>query len=133
MMMKRQPRRAANYRRWWRPASAFMCSVGNRDFLLGKRFARDTGCTLIGDTHVLTVGERRLLLMHGDTLCDDKAHKRYRLGRSLLIPALAAFMPLARRRNLAAWMQEQSSSSRQPVKISKQTAIFSLRQNRCQL
>ena len=105
---------------------------GNRDFLLGKRFARDTGCTLIGDTHVLTVGERRLLLMHGDTLCDDKAHKRYRLGRSLLIPALAAFMPLARRRNLAAWMQEQSSSSRQPVKISKQTAIFSLRQNRCQ-
>ena len=41
-------------------------------------------------------------------------------------------MPLARRRNLAAWMQEQSSSSRQPVKISKQTAIFSLRQNRCQ-
>ena len=102
MMMKRQPRRAANYRRWWRPASAFMCSVATAIFLLGKRFARDTGCTLIGDTHVLTVGERRLLLMHGDTLCDDKAHKRYRLGRSLLIPALAAFMPLARRRNLAA-------------------------------
>ena len=105
---------------------------GNRDFLLGKRFARDTGCTLIGDTHVLTVGKRRLLLMHGDTLCGDNAHKRYRLGRSILIPALAALMPLVQRRKLAVWMQEQSRRRRQPTKISKQTATFSLRQNRCQ-
>ena len=44
---------------------------GNRDFLLGEEFARQTGATLLPDEHLLTRQPGRLLLMHGDQLCTD--------------------------------------------------------------
>ena len=40
---------------------------GNRDFLVGERFARETGARLLEDPAL--VGDT--LLMHGDTLCTD--------------------------------------------------------------
>ncbi len=46
---------------------------GNRDFLLGKRFARESGMTLLPEEKVLEVYGRRVLIMHGDTLCTDDA------------------------------------------------------------
>lgn len=44
---------------------------GNRDFLLGERFARETGCRLIEDPIVIDLYGTPVLLMHGDTLCTD--------------------------------------------------------------
>lgn len=44
---------------------------GNRDFLLGERFAGETGCTLLDDPGVIDLCGRRTLLMHGDSLCTD--------------------------------------------------------------
>ena len=44
---------------------------GNRDFLLGKRFARESGMTLLPEEKVLELYGRRVLIMHGDTLCTD--------------------------------------------------------------
>ena len=44
---------------------------GNRDFLLGSRFERDTGCRLIEDPTVIDLYGTPVLLMHGDTLCTD--------------------------------------------------------------
>lgn len=44
---------------------------GNRDFLLGARFARETGCHLIEDPTVIDLYGTPVLLMHGDTLCTD--------------------------------------------------------------
>lgn len=46
---------------------------GNRDFLLGKRFARESGMTLLPEEKVLELYGRRVLIMHGDTLCTDDA------------------------------------------------------------
>jgi UDP-2,3-diacylglucosamine hydrolase len=43
---------------------------GNRDFLMGERFAAATGAELLADPSILDVGERTLV-MHGDTLCTD--------------------------------------------------------------
>jgi UDP-2,3-diacylglucosamine hydrolase len=52
---------------------------GNRDFLIGERFARDAGLTLLPDPAQITLGEQRILLMHGDTLCtDDVAYQAFR-------------------------------------------------------
>ncbi len=52
---------------------------GNRDFLLGPRFARETGCTLLADPTVIDLYGRRTLLMHGDSLCtDDREYQRLR-------------------------------------------------------
>jgi len=44
---------------------------GNRDFLLGERFARNSGATLLNDPTVIDLYGRQTLLMHGDTLCTD--------------------------------------------------------------
>lgn len=44
---------------------------GNRDFLLGPRFERETGCRLIEDPTVIDLYGVPVLLMHGDTLCTD--------------------------------------------------------------
>ena len=44
---------------------------GNRDFLLGKRFAAKAGAVLLGDEHIIEYHGQRALVMHGDSLCTD--------------------------------------------------------------
>jgi UDP-2,3-diacylglucosamine hydrolase len=52
---------------------------GNRDFLIGDGFAAASGCTLLEDPTVIELHGRRVLLMHGDTLCtDDKEYQAFR-------------------------------------------------------
>ena len=52
---------------------------GNRDFLVGEKFADECGIQLISDEHILKVGQRQVLLMHGDSLCiDDLSHQKFR-------------------------------------------------------
>jgi len=52
---------------------------GNRDFLIGERFAVETGLIILPDPTLITVGDQRLLLLHGDTLCtDDVAYQQFR-------------------------------------------------------
>jgi UDP-2,3-diacylglucosamine hydrolase len=73
---------------------------GNRDFLLGPDFARDTGARLLADPAVLLLGGEPTLLMHGDQLCtDDEAYQAFR--RQVRDPAwIESFLaqPLAARR-----------------------------------
>ncbi|NOQ93732.1 MAG: UDP-2,3-diacylglucosamine diphosphatase [Methylophaga sp.] len=53
--------------------------VGNRDFMMGKRFAQRAGCELLDDSCIINLYGTKTLLLHGDTLCiDDKAYQRYR-------------------------------------------------------
>lgn len=42
---------------------------GNRDFLIGEQFARETGCQLLDDPTIVELYGHKVLLMHGDTLC----------------------------------------------------------------
>ena len=42
---------------------------GNHDFGIGKRFAKETGITLIKDCTMLRVGKNNILLCHGDVFC----------------------------------------------------------------
>jgi len=52
---------------------------GNRDFLLGERFAREAGMTLLPDPSVIDLYGTPTLLMHGDSLCtDDAAYQAFR-------------------------------------------------------
>lgn len=55
---------------------------GNRDFLLGERFAEQTGCSLLPDPCVTILGGVKTLLMHGDLLCSDDLE--YQEARKLL-------------------------------------------------
>jgi UDP-2,3-diacylglucosamine hydrolase len=52
---------------------------GNRDFLLGERFAKACGATLLPDAVVHDVHGTPTLIMHGDQLCtDDVDYQRFR-------------------------------------------------------
>ena len=52
---------------------------GNRDFLIGKKFAKACGMTLLPTYHVIDLYGTPTLLCHGDTLCvDDVKYQQYR-------------------------------------------------------
>ena len=76
---------------------------GNRDFLIGKKFATDTGITLLADPTVVTIYEKKLLLMHGDLLCinDIKYQNFRRKAQSKVFQTRILAMPLWSRRLLA--------------------------------
>lgn len=64
---------------------------GNRDFAIGKRFARETGCTLLPDEQLVDLYGERALVLHGDTLCTgDTAYQKFR--RRIRNPAVLAIM-----------------------------------------
>lgn len=53
---------------------------GNRDFLLGNRFAEATGITLLDDYTVIDLYGSPTLLTHGDLLCtDDLPYQTFRV------------------------------------------------------
>jgi UDP-2,3-diacylglucosamine hydrolase len=86
---------------------------GNRDFLLGKRFARETGVTLLPDYAVITSGDKRFLLCHGDTLClDDVDYIKFRRKvRNPIYSWVLVHMPLKVRQNLAANWRAKSMAA----------------------
>jgi UDP-2,3-diacylglucosamine hydrolase len=83
---------------------------GNRDFLIGKRFCRETGVELLNDGTLIDVYGRRVLLMHGDLLCtDDHAYQRLRrIVRNPIVQFVLRRLSLRRRQRLAERMREGS-------------------------
>jgi UDP-2,3-diacylglucosamine hydrolase len=52
---------------------------GNRDFLIGSRFAEQTGITLLDEPLLIDLYGTTTLLMHGDSLCiDDHKYMAFR-------------------------------------------------------
>ncbi len=81
---------------------------GNRDFLIGERFARESGCSLLPSGTVVNLAGQDTLLMHGDELCtDDVDYQKMRttLGsRGWQHEFLAK--PLTERRKVACVLRE---------------------------
>ncbi len=90
---------------------------GNRDFLLGERFARATGATLLPDFIVVDAGGTRTLLCHGDELCTgDVEYQHYRARmRSPDTQARLLRLPYAVRR-LIAWSLRRRSRNDKALK-----------------
>ncbi|GAB1257392.1 UDP-2,3-diacylglucosamine diphosphatase [Aurantivibrio plasticivorans] len=52
---------------------------GNRDFLVGESFAKNSGTTLLSDPHILIHEGKKYLLAHGDAYCTaDTAYQSFR-------------------------------------------------------
>ncbi len=52
---------------------------GNRDFLIGESFAKETGCQILHDPYVIDLFGEKVLLSHGDIFCtDDKEYQLFR-------------------------------------------------------
>ena len=76
---------------------------GNRDFLLGRDFAENTGCRLLADPVIAELDGERVLVTHGDALCtDDRAYQELRsIVRTPQWQRRFLSLPLPRRELLA--------------------------------
>ena len=83
---------------------------GNRDFLLGERFASAAGVQLLPESVVINLAGEPVLLLHGDTLCtDDRDYQAFRAQvRTPAWQAQLLALPLAQRRILAAQLRDSS-------------------------
>ena len=84
--------------------------AGNRDFLLGEDFAARVGLTLLHEPHALQLGQSRVLLLHGDSLCtDDHDYQAFRaMVRNPQWQAEFLAKPLPERRQIAAQLRRDS-------------------------
>ncbi len=94
---------------------------GNRDFLIGERFAAAAGVRLLPESEAIDLYGEPVLLLHGDTLCtDDTAYQAFRAQvRDPAWQARLLELPLAQRRALAGQLRETSQQATQL----KETAI----------
>jgi UDP-2,3-diacylglucosamine hydrolase len=93
----------ASLRRLTSAGVALYFMHGNRDFLLGRRFAAETGGSLLTDPTMVEWHGRRALLSHGDALCtDDEPYQRLRaLVREPIWQAQFLALSVAQRQALA--------------------------------
>lgn len=85
---------------------------GNRDFLIQSGFAKDTSARLIADPTLIELAGKKVLLMHGDSLCtQDVEYMAFRgQVRNLAWQQTILALPLAQRRLMAAEMRKKSMS-----------------------
>ena len=88
---------------------------GNRDFLIGARFARESGMQLLSDPTLIDLYGSSTLLMHGDTLCtDDVEYQRFRaMVRNPAIQQAFLAKPLAERVTTAQGFRGESERAKQ--------------------
>lgn len=91
---------------------------GNRDFMVGRRFARQAGVILLPEHKVIDLYGERTLIMHGDTLCiDDAGYQRYRrITRWGWLQWLFLRLPLTFRMSIADGIRSKSAQSKE-VKV----------------
>jgi UDP-2,3-diacylglucosamine hydrolase len=87
---------------------------GNRDFLIGARFAAEAKLTILPDPTKIVVGTKSMLLLHGDTLCtDDIAYQQFRRqARSPGWQSTVLAKPYTERVALAATIRDRSDTEK---------------------
>ncbi|KPK35046.1 MAG: UDP-2,3-diacylglucosamine hydrolase [Betaproteobacteria bacterium SG8_40] len=87
---------------------------GNRDFLIGPRFAKAAGVQLLPDPYTVTLYGTPTLLMHGDTLCtDDVGYQEFRkVVRNPEWQAEFLAKPVAERIELARTVRAESEQAK---------------------
>lgn len=104
---------AARLRHYALGGAAVFLMHGNRDFLLGERFAEAALATLLPDPTTIDLYGEPTLLMHGDILCTrDVDYQQFRtLTRAARWQADWLAHPLEERRRLAAGLREMSADA----------------------
>ena len=83
---------------------------GNRDFMIGEKFAEETGVTILADPCPAELYGKRVLLSHGDALCvDDVEYQQVRaMTRNPEWQAMMLAKPLEERLAIAKHARAQS-------------------------
>ena len=101
------------------PATFFI--HGNRDFLIGEAFAKETGITILPDPYTLNINDQKIVISHGDFLCtDDVDYITFRNQvRSDEWQSDFLNKPIAEREEIAASMRDasQEATVEKPITI----------------
>jgi UDP-2,3-diacylglucosamine hydrolase len=86
---------------------------GNRDFLLGKKYAKACGMQLLPEIDLINLYGKPVVIMHGDTLCTrDIAYQAFRKkSRSWWWQTIIKNLPLFVRRKIAENYRIKSASA----------------------
>ena len=115
---------------------------GNRDFLLGAKFAAEANCVVWeDDATAAEIGGRKFLLAHGDHLLDDPHYLRYRgRVRGRLFSFFANALPGGARMRIARVMRSFSrggkDAGRTPTgefRFNRQAAELEMRGAGCEI
>jgi len=113
---------------------------GNRDYLIGKKFAQSCGMILLNEKTVISLYGKTTLLMHGDLLCtDDHAYQKYRrIMFSPIIKKICVLPPLWLRRKIAKKLRKVSQDSNSIksmdiMDVSNDSVIGALRESQAEL
>ena len=103
---------------------------GNRDFLLGEKFVRETGCILVKDPCLIKLYASKVLITHGDIFCtQDISHIKFR--KYAYNPAYNNFflkLPLCLRKLIARLLRINSRNKQKKLRIhsEKQVSVKSM-------
>lgn len=110
---------------------------GNRDFLLGESFMRQSKMKPILEPEVIELGKSRIVLVHGDRYCTrDRMHQWFRrLTRNAWFSRLFLKIPKAWRLKLVARvreysMQQMKQRSTQQMQVVPQRLLSHLKQQK---
>jgi len=103
---------------------------GNRDFLFGDKGALRLGASVIRDPSIITLGEQRVALLHGDSMCtDDLEYQDFRvMVRGEHWQTGFLHKSLIERKNIATGLRKQSKAnmrhkSMDIMDVNRQTVI----------
>lgn len=88
---------------------------GNRDFLVGEKFCRDSGCKLLTDPYKINLYGREVLLTHGDLLCTlDHSYQKFRkIVQNPILKNIFLFLPTPLRKRLGMWVKSKANRAPQ--------------------
>lgn len=113
---------------------------GNRDFLLGKKYAKRCGMTILPEMAEIDLYGEKAIILHGDTLCTrDVEYQKFRKkSRSWWWQAMIKSLPLFVRRNIAENYRQKSAQStamkaQDIMDVTQEEVVESLEKHNCQL
>lgn len=86
---------------------------GNRDFLLGKKYAKQSSMTLLPEIDLIDLYGQEVVIMHGDTLCThDVDYQAFRKkSRTWWWQTIIKSLPLFIRKKIAADYRKKSAEA----------------------
>lgn len=98
---------------------------GNRDFLIGKKFANETGCKLLPAQFTADIYGTPVLLMHGDTLCtlDTNYQRARKYMHNRFLQSLFLFLPLTLRNKIAGVLRKASKEHTQQTSMATMDVV----------
>lgn len=88
---------------------------GNRDFLIGKHYAKRCDMNLLSDINCLVNQNKNIVFLHGDLLCiDDPQYQKFRkIMHKKWLQKLFLLLPLKIRLKIATKLRKESSQHNQ--------------------